>query len=289
MSLSIWDGQSEVPADLTLWDGAVEQPVTASAVMPGGAWSISELFSRPEFTVAHRCGRLDWAEYSRRGVTECMLRRVDALEISVARTSDGVWFGLHDQTLLRTSGVAVDPTTITWDQVLTYTNAAPAGGDSTFGGQPYARFEDLVAPWPGVIFLDLKYQAGTGPNRDELMDLVEGLMPDAKARVIVKYSSGDATSVANWAATRGYKSWGHFRQSEYDADPNAVLGQAAHWDYLGLDADASTAMWDDFADLARPLTGADIATPADNTLALSKGAVGTLIGAVRDIQGTPEV
>lgn len=288
-ALTLWDGDEETPLDLSLWDGTVEQPITESAIMPGGAWSISEMLARPAFTVAHRCGRLDWAEYTRRGITECMLRGLDGLEISVARTSDGVWFGLHDQTLLRTSGVAVDPTTVTWAEVLSYPNLAPSGGDPAFGDQPYARLEDLLAPWPGVVFLDLKYQAGTGPNRDELLDLIEDLMPDARSRVVIKFSSGDATPVADWARSRGYKSWGHFRQSDYDTDPVLVASQAAHWDLLGLDAGASQAMWDDLADLSRPIMGADIASAADNTTALGKGAVGTLIGAVRDIQGTPVI
>lgn len=287
-TLSVWDGEKEVPAEITMWDGAAEQTVTAIAVMPGGARSISRMLATPEFTIAHRTGRMDWAEYSRRAVTECMLRRVDALEISVALTRDGRWFGLHDRTLLRTSGVDIDPTTLTWAEVLTYPNQSPSGGDPRFGDQRYALLEDLVDPWPGVILLDPKYQGGEAA-RDDLLDLVEDLMPDARRRVAIKFSSGDATPVADWARSRGYQSWGHFRAADWTADPSTVRQQAAHWDMLGLDASAPQAMWDDLADLDRPLIGADIASTTDNALALDRGAIGTMIGPVRAIQGAPEI
>lgn len=288
-TLGIWDGTEELYTELTVWESGVEQPVDAFALMPYGAWSVGELLKRPGFTVAHRCGSLDWAEASRRGATESVLRRCDALEMPLSRTADGVWFGLHDQTLLRTSGVNIDPTTITWEQLLQYPNNPPAGGDPNFGARPYQKLTTFLQDYgeSHVIFLDPKYH-GNMTYRGELLDLVESVIPDAQQRIVIKYF-GDNTFLADYARSRGYRTWGYFYESDWLANPSAITAQTGHWDWLGLNWDASAQTWQDFVAFGKPLIGHIVANSTQRQAALDGGAIGAMCSGVRAIQGAPEI
>ncbi|GAB3176407.1 hypothetical protein GCM10027059_50890 [Myceligenerans halotolerans] len=288
-SLTVWDGEAEQPVALTVWDGEAEQPVTDDALMPGGAWSVDELVRRDESTVGHRGGTDDWAEGSRTAMTQAVLRRVDALELPLSRTLDGVWFGLHDQTLLRTSGVDIDPTTITWDQLQAYKIAAPAGGDPAFGAQRYMRLTQLLTDYGSshVLFLDPKYH-GNQQFRGELLDLVEATIPNAQRTIVVKFF-GDNTFLADYARSRGYTTWGYFYESDYLADPAAIVAQTGHWDWLGLNWDAAPSTWADFVALGKPLFGHVVADLTQRQAALDGGATGVICSGVRAVQGAPEI
>src|SRR4051794_28007721 len=65
---------------------------------------VPDLLRTRPFYVAHRGGSDDWPECSLLAYRESVARGVDALEMPLARSQDGVWFGLHDETLDRTSG-----------------------------------------------------------------------------------------------------------------------------------------------------------------------------------------
>jgi len=288
VTLTVWDGTDETAVDFTLWDGTAERPASA-AMVPGGAYSVANLFARPGFVMAHRGGSVDWAEMTARAYTESVFRSVDALEVSVNRTADGVWFGLHDQTLLRTSGVDLDPLTMTWDQVRGYLCAPPADGDATFGARPYMRLVDLLAAYATshVIFLDPKYRAGA-QWRDELYSVVESVVPNAQQHVVIKYSGG-GTSLADDASARGYSTWGYFYQSEYLADPAGVLANAAHWTYLGLDISAPQGTWDVFHATGKTVLGHIAATLIAYQTAIAKGAGGVMSSGVRAIKGAPVI
>jgi glycerophosphoryl diester phosphodiesterase len=288
-TLTFWDGETEEPAELTYWDGSAEQPVEDFALMPYGAWSTAELIKRPGFTIGHRCGSLDWAEASRRGATESALRRCDALEVPVNRTLDGVWFGLHDTTLLRTSGVNIDPRDLTWEQLQAYQNTAPAGGDSNFGAQPYATLVDLLTDYASshVVFLDPKGH-GNVQYRGELLDLVEATVPNAQQTIVIKFF-GDHVTLADYARSRGYVTWGYFYEADYLADPAAIIAQTGRWDWLGLNWDASPSTWADFVALGKPVIGHVIANDTQRAAALAGGAHGVMCSGVRAIQGAPEI
>jgi len=284
VSLVVWDGTEEHDTAVTLWDGGVEQPATA-AVMPGGAWSVDRLLAIDGFTVGHRGGSVDWAEMSMRAYTEAVLRNVDAVEISVSRTIDGVWFGLHDETLLRTSGVDIDPATLTWRQVQDYLCAAPAGGDPRFGAQQYERLVDLLDAYATshVILLDPKYHSGA-VWRPEFFALIEAAVPRAQDHVVIKWSGG-GTSLADDAAALGYDTVGYFYQSDYLANPAGVLANAGHWSWLELEHGAPQSTWDAFLALGKPVIGFTAATAAQRQTALDKGAAGVMCSGIRAIKG----
>lgn len=288
MTLVVWDGVEETGVDFKLWVPPAEEP-TAVATVPGGAYSVSRLLAIPEFTIAHRGGSIDWAEMTARAYTESVFRNVDALEVSVNRTADGVWFGLHDETLLRTSGEDLDPLTMTWDQVRAYLCAPPAGGDPEFGARPYMRLVELLRAYATshVIFLDPKYRAAE-PYRSELLDLVEAEVPSAQEHVVIKWSGG-AINLADYAASRGYTTVGYFYESEYVADPAGVLANAAHWTWIELEHGAPQSTWTAFLALGKPMIGFTAATAAQRQAALDKGAVGVMCSGIRAIKGPPVI
>ena len=84
---------------------------------------------------------------------------VNALEVSLARSSDGVWFGLHDKTLDRTSGthgfVAAEHS---WAQISKLRITAAETTDPTQPTRPYLRFEELAQAYARThtIFVDPK-------------------------------------------------------------------------------------------------------------------------------------
>ena len=286
---TLWDGAQELSGDYSLWDGEHERALRTGTV-PWGARTVYELRGTPQFAIAHRMGSQDWAEYSKRGLVESVMRGADALELSVARTSDGVWFGLHDQTLLRTSGVDIDPTTLTWAQVQEYQCSPTAGSDPAFGPQPYERMQDLIEPFVGshTFFLDLKHQAGP-TNRDEVLGILESLFPDPRQCVIMKYAAGGVTTVADWATSNGYMSWGHFWTDDYLADPTQALADAAHWSWIGVDADATEQMWLDMKSTGKPIIGAAVDSAEERDTVFGEGAIGYMCSKVRELLGEPVV
>jgi hypothetical protein len=289
MTITLWDGTQELEGAYSLWDGTSER-TRHVGVVPYGARTVYELARTPQFVVSHRLGSQDWAEYSKRALVESVTRGVHALEISVARTLDGVWFGLHDQTLLRTSGVDINPTTLTWAQVQEYQCIPLVGGDPAFGPQPYVRMEELMEPYAGshTFFLDLKYQAGPA-NRGEILAILEDLFPTPQDCVIMKYASGSGIGLADWATENGYMSWGHFWTADYLADPAKAITDAAHWTWIGVGADATAQMWLDMKSTGKPIMGAVVDSVADRDIVFGEGVIGYMCAKVRELVGDPVV
>lgn len=287
MTFGIWNGTEEIPARLSLLVDDVETPARA-ALMPTGAPTAAEFLTRQSL-IGHRGASLDYAEGSRRAMTEAVLRGVDALEMPLSRTSDGVWFGLHDADLLRTSGVAIDPTTITWAELAAYQIAAPAGGDPAFGAQPYMRLEQLLEDYgpSHTLFLDPKYHAG--PEwRDEMYGLIESVLPSAQDSVVIKFS-GDGTTVADAATARGFPCFGYWYDSQFQADQAKVLAETAAWTILGMEWDAEQATWDALTGLGKPVIAHTAATTTQRDTAIAKGASGIMCSGVRAVQGPPVI
>lgn len=287
--ITLWDGAQEHSGEYSLWDGMDERSMHVG-VVPHGARTVYELRNTPQFVVAHRLGSQDWAEYSKRGLVESVTRGVDALELSVAKTSDNVWFGLHDQTLLRTSGVDINPTTLTWAQVQEYLCSPAVGSDPAFGPQPYERLEDLIEPYAEshTFFLDLKYQAGPAA-RDAILPVLESLFDRPQDKVIIKYASGAGITLADWATQHGYMSWGHFWTEDYLADPAKAITDASHWTWIGVGADATEQMWIDMKSTGKPIVGAVVDSAEDRDIVFNEGVLGYMCAKIRELVGEPVV
>lgn len=267
--MTIWDGTQEVDAITSVWDGT-ENAATV-AMMPWGYASASAMIASAPFFVAHRGGSVDWAEMSVRGMTESAARGVGALEVSLGRTSDGVWFGLHDDTLDRTSGLTGLPkvSTMTWAQVQTYKN----------GNDRYYTLEELVKPWAKshVIFIDPKYDHN---RMAELVPKLNALI--SPSRVVIKFY-GDNARLANDARAAGYKSWGYFYAADFDS--GMYEKNKGNWDLLGLPYDAATVYWDTIKLQNKPILAHIAPSRAAVDMALSKGAAGVMVSGITSAFG----
>lgn len=264
--VKVWDGSKEVDGTPTYWNGEEEFQATVSA-MPYGYQSVTAMLAAKPFFVAHRGGSVDWPEMSLRGMTESVSRGVGCLEVSLARTTDGVWFGMHDETFARTAGLATAPkgSEVTWAQVQTYKN----------GNDRYYTLQELVKPWAKThtFFIDPKYQH---TRMAELVPLLNSLVEPS--RVVIKYF-GDNTRLAGEAKAAGYKSWGYFYAGDFD---NGMFDRCkGAWDFLGISYDAAQTYWTRILAEGKPVLGHIAPTAAAVTMALNKGASGVMVSGVK--------
>lgn len=255
----------------------------ARVVKPGST-SVAGLLAKPGFKVAHRMGSLNWPEHSMKGATQSLLRGVDALEFSVARTLDGQWFGLHDATLDRTSGVTgnINPATLTWAQILsTYQTISAITDDPSQPNEPYVLLKDVIARYPGVVFfIDPK-----NLPFDQMVALFQWLkdnVPGATDLFVLKYYF-DYTALKNAVMDLGFKSWGYLYTADIANANFAALTQ--RWTWLGLEASATQANWD-IVKAQNPLVLVHICqTLAAYQSGISKGAVGAMVSGVKQVMG----
>lgn len=281
-TITVWDGTTELDTTLTVWNGTTEDPVTSVTVMKRGYSSVYDMTNHVPFWVAHRGGSLNWPELSLRAYTQSVANSIGALEVSVSRSSDGVWFGLHDQTLLRTSGVDINPTILTWSQIQGYTITPPSGTSQTNAN--YMRLEELLEVYGSthVIFLDPKYLYGDPAYRTELLDLALQYVP--VNHLVGKYFY-TGTYWGQECQARGIETWGYF----YEADVPNYSTYGSAWSMLGLNYDASQSAWDTMLATGKKVIGFVCPDIDAANIAIGKGAHGAVVQDVLTISGGSEV
>lgn len=273
-ALTAWTGTEELSVSGELLDiGAVSRVER----IPSGYASVSAMLAGGPFYVAHRGGSKSYPEHSLYAYTESVRRGAGALELSLAHTVDGKWFGQHDQTLARTAVVDVNPQTLTWDEVRRIPIRGALTGTGSGPDRPHMLAEELIAAYgeTHVLFLDPKYVQQS--HRAEFWDLVESV-PDARSRVVVKYHQSNV-SLGRDARSRGFTSWGYFYEGELDAD---LATNADAWSILGLEYSASESAWARVKALGKPVMGHIAPNLAAVETALSKGADGVMVAGVAD-------
>jgi hypothetical protein len=277
----------------TLSDGrlyytsAVDTLATPSEVrpFPDGYPSVTTMLAQSPFYIGHRGGSDNWPEMSLHAYTQAGFWGVSALELSVHRTSDGIWFGLHDATLDRTSGTTgFTASAHTWSEVQAYLITAAETDDPGQAARPYARWEEIMDAYYNshVFFIDPK-SAGT-THRAELLDMMDAMPGTPTDRFVCKFYgvSGNVGNTNGWAfeaAQRGYASWGYF----YQADAANFTTYQGRWDILGMDYNADGATWTSILSYGKPVIGHTIDSSAAATSALSKGADGLMVAAVTSV------
>ncbi len=244
-----------------------------SFYIPKGFATISDALAKKGFTCGHRGNSTRYAECSLRAYTMTAARGHGMLEISLGRSSDGVWFGLHDADINRTSGLAAGTvgaaSSMTWAQISAYQNKLGSEGRP----QPYARWQDILAAYSSshVFMVDPKYAYSS--NVADFWALVSGDLGPTKA--MIKFYGSYQTLAAD-ASNRGYQSWGFFYQSDYDADAGVTLAkQAAYpWTTLGMDYTASQTAWNAVLSTGKKVIGHIAPDQAAYNTAMSKGAWG---------------
>lgn len=272
-------------AETRLYYTSVDGPRTPSDVIPvrRGFDTVADMLATPGFTWAHRGGSASYPEMSLFAYTQSVVRGYGVFEVSLARTSDGVWFGLHDQTTDRTSGGTYgNASAQTWAQIQAQQNIIGPGGP-----QPYMRWEEIVAAYgeTHIFVIDPKYTLGS--YRTEFLNMVSNDLNTN--RVIIKYTGpgSNATALSTAAQALGFQTWGYF----YAEDASAAQGGNGNlqtwgpfWTLIGMAYGASQAIWDEAIALGKPVIGHIAPDQAAYNTAMSKGAVGVQVSGVAVVE-----
>lgn len=256
------DADGTPHADLPVWT-------------PRGFRSVVELLATDGVTIAHRGSSTRYPEASFVAYTDAVLRGYGALEVSVARTSDGVLFGLHDATLDRTSlganTATLTASSLTWAQVQRWQNAT---GDE-HSPAPYLKLDDLIAAFgqTHVFMLDPK-AIGPGAPLDAFFDAALALGPD---RVMLKFAGTGHPKLAAFAQANRFATWGFFYPE--DVANGTFDAQQANWSVLGLSLDADQATWDRVKATGKRVYGHIALSQAQYDRARLQGADGVMVGA----------
>ncbi|WP_439591364.1 glycerophosphodiester phosphodiesterase [Microbacterium sp.] len=246
--------------------------------------AVEAMLAKRPFVVAHRGGSVDWPEMSEYAYAQSVALGVDALEMSVARTSDGVWIGAHDSTLDRTAGVSgFRIADHTWDEVRKL-RILPPDRNPDQESRPYWRLTDLLDQYRGshALWVDPK---AVGPQHyPELMALLTGSV-QTPAEVFVAKSDASNTPWAELAREEGLETWGFYYGDQLAADPGLFDRTQEPWTMLGLDDNATDAQWAAFAADGRPVVAHVLSRPEQFRLAVERGARGLMVSGVRELRG----
>lgn len=251
-------------------------PVTPVDVIPGwrGFRSVHEMAATAGFTMGHRGNSTRYPEMSMHAYTQTAYRGYGVMELSLARTADGVFFGLHDDNLQRTSPTApaTPASKLTWVQVQRFRNSTGVQGSPA----PYLRLEEYIATFgtSHVTFVDPKSMA-----RADRLDLFTTLAKEVGTDRAVIKSYGGTPALATQVKPFGFRTWGFFYAKDVDA--GTFARHQADWDMLGMECNAAMSYWDTTLEAAagRPVIGHIAATQADYAAAMAKGAAGVQVSA----------
>lgn len=253
---------------LHLWDGSSSIPVKSLSKVHRGFDSVDHMLTTPGFTWAHRGGSANWGEMSLHAYTQSLIKGYGVLELSLGRSSDGVWFGHHDQSLDRVTKTSGNPlvSDMTWNQIQQF--SITSGSDGVI--RPFMTIDDYIEAYSDscVTVLDIKYGIQSATFIDEFFEICSRFPKD---KIIVK-SFYDSTSFADRSTNAGYATWGYAYDTSL-TDPQ-LASRLPHWSILGLNWDASQQDWDTVLSYGKPVVGHIANTQAAYNMAISKGATG---------------
>lgn len=265
------------------WDGSADVGISRIEVVHGGTYVPDLDRTNRVWVMGHRGGSLDYQEHSARGYVQSAIAHVDVLEFSLGRTSDGVFFGLHDATLNRTtSGLAANYTASahTWAEISALVQDLPNRGDTRFTSQPYLRLEDFIAQWSGSHTLMFDPKLINTAGRQALYPILQQI-PRYQERVLGKFFH-TGTTIADEFHAIGCKAWGYaYEEAITGLKPDGTAttdplysATMAKWDYLGMDFAASAAAWAQLVQMAgnKKIIGHIVANVDQANTAVQKGA-----------------
>jgi len=245
--------------------------------IPTGYASVSAMLASSPFYIAHHGGSADWPEMSLYAYSQAAFWGVGALEISLQRTSDGVWFGLHDDTLDRTSGTtgftAADHT---WAEVQAYQITAALTNNPSQPSRPYMELGELLDAYyqTHILLVDPKNAVA---YMDELLDIMDAQPGTPTDRFVAKYY-GVVSAWPAAARARGYKTWGYF----YQVDSANFATYQGNWDILGMDYNADQATWTAIQSYGKPVIAHTIPDGSAMNTALNYGASGMMVSGLQE-------
>lgn len=242
---------------------------------------VTPLLASSRFTVAHHAAELDWPEESMFAYRKSVATGVDALEVSVARTSDGIWFALHDATLDRTSGTTgFVASEHTWQEVQQYQISAAATSDPAQPKQPYTRFVDVLDAYGDTHALFVDPKVVPASRFPELMDLIEKHVTNPRESIVAKGYCTQTTWGA-FARKRGLETWGFYYGNEITGASDLLSSTQENWSTIGLNYTATDAEWSQVRALGKTLVGHVLPSSASVDTSLAHGATGLMISSLK--------
>ncbi len=265
--------------------GGVLSQVSDMRAMVARYHNVAEMMADDEIYWAHRGGSRDFPEMSSFAYGQSALLGYGCLELSLARTSDGVWFGLHDQDINRTSGTTGlgAASTMTWAQIQGYQIlGSMATNNPVQLNRPYARLQDILEAYSEHLFVvDAKY---ANTYREELLNILDSY--GGKERFIGKAYGPGTSSFATSCANRGYERWGYFYASDL---PSLTAASVNQWTLIGMDYTASQSDWNTLASYrtnGQRMMGHICPNPTAVATARSYGATGFMVSGVASVKPT---
>lgn len=281
----LWNGVSVLEGNWYVRSASNTNLATSwvGMVHPGYS-SIDDMLDQDFFYCSHRGGSRNWPEMTLHGYTQSAIRGYGALEISVVRSSDGVWFGLHDSSLDRTSlgsvGTTLLASAMTWSTIQTYDQGIVGGAPIGSVRRPYYTLESILDAYldSHVIFVDLK--AGNS-FRAELISILKN-HPNWQSKVVAKAVPGSGVnSFLTLARSEGFVTNAMF----YAADAFSSFQSQA--DILGMSYNASPEVWTSIKSFGKPVMGHIMPNLSAVAEGQTNGADGAMVSGVNEIPRIP--
>jgi glycerophosphoryl diester phosphodiesterase len=251
----------------------------------GGAPTVATLTAAQPFYIAHRGGGGNWPEMTAYAYAQAaQVPGLQAMEISVCLSADGVLVCSHDPTTARMTGT---PYTIAEETWATLSTLKVSGSETTDPGQaaqPLTRFDDVVEAYIGrfVLFVEPKVK----PAADPLMVRMAAL--DQPERVVWK-SPINSPGFAE-AKRRGFGTWGYvLNEPAHTGDNLARYAASADIDLIGAPQGESESFITQVTQAGRANGKQTIAwpirSPADRERVLELGCTGMMTSNLRQVLG----
>ena len=245
-----------------VWSGTEAISCVSMRAIPYGSRSVEEMLKTPKFFVAHRGGSESWPEHTERAYSQCPIFKCHGLEMSCGQSSDGVWFGCHDQSLSRLVPELTKPV----DQ---YTWAEIKAAASKTENMP-ARLDWLIEHYidSHVLVVDPKYKTG---KWEEFLSVFKGL----ENKIIFK-SYGDTRWAFDQIRAKGVKTLGYAYAGDKNKAWYADWAAGKTCDVLGMEYTAPQDIWTALKVSGKPLVSHIPSVPESVKMGWDKGADGTI-------------
>ena len=245
-----------------VWSGTEAISCVSMKAIPYGSRSVEEMLRTPKFFVAHRGGSASWPEHTERAYSQCPIFKCHGLEMSCGQSSDGVWFGCHDESLSRLVPALTKPVDqYTWDEI----KAAASRTEN----MP-ARLDWLIEHYidSHVLVVDPKYKTG---KWEEFLAVFKGL----ENKIIFK-AYGDTQWAFDPIRAKGVKTWGYAYAGDKDKPWYANWAAGKTCDVLSMEYTAPQDIWTALKASGKPLVSHIPSVPESVKMGWDKGADGTI-------------
>ena len=275
-----------VAAGVVATVGCSARPTSTAPPTRSEPSTVASLTSDRPFYIAHRGGGGDWPEMTGYAYEQASrLPGLQALEISVCISADGVLVCSHDPTTERVGGVPYTIADETWETLSSVQVSAATTVDPSQPSRPLTRFEDVAEAYADrfVLFVEPKVPAAAAPLMARLAALGQ---PE---RVVWKQYVNSGEFVR--AKEHGFSTWGYVLNQPSHLGTNLTRYAAADYlDMLGAPNAEATTLVSEVVTAAtrqnKPTIMWPISTSADRDRALRLGCAGLMTSRITELLAT---